>query len=94
MIGVEPNDSKGQIEVSIASRIAIAGNRYSMIVRRFRDASRFSYVDSHFSSLHTGGSAFRGIGVQHTEQCLCALTPEALLDRLLLPRSRAAVSLA
>ena len=65
-----------------------------MIVRRLRDASLFSYVDSHSSSLHTGGSALSGIGAQHTEQCRCAATPEELVDRLLLPRSRAAVSIA
>jgi hypothetical protein len=94
LIGVEPNDAKGQIAVKIASRMAIAGNRYNMIVRRLRDASLFSYVDSHSSSLHTGGSALSGIGAQHTEQCRCAATPEELVDRLLLPRSRAAVSLA
>ena len=35
-----------------------------------------------------------GIGAQHTEQCLWAVTPEALVVRLLLPFSRAAVSLA
>ena len=55
--------------VKSASRIAIAGNRYNMIVRRLRDASLFSYVDSHSSSLLTGGSALSGIGAQQTEQC-------------------------
>ena len=71
---------RGQIAVKIASRMAIAGNRYNMIVRRLRDASLFSYVDSHSSSLHTGGSALSGIGAQHTEQCRCAATPEELVD--------------
>ena len=74
--------------------MAIAGNKYNMKVRRLRDASLFSYVDSHSASLHTGGSAFSGIGAQQTEQCLCAETPEALVVLLLLPLSRAAVSLA
>ena len=65
-----------------------------MIVRRFRDVSRFSFVVSHSSSEHTGGSALSGIGAQQTEQCLWGLTPDALVLRLLRPRSRAAASLA
>ena len=65
-----------------------------MIVRRFLDAIRFSFVASHSSSEHTGGAALSGIGAQQTEQCLCGLIPDALVDRLLRPRSRAAVSLA
>ena len=66
----------------------------SEVVQTYAEIVYASYVDSHSSSLHTGGSALSGIGAQLTEQCRCAATPEELVDRLLLPRSRAAVSLA
>lgn len=65
-----------------------------MIVKRLREPSRFSCVASHSSSEQTGGSALSGIGAQQTVQCLWGLTPDAEVERLLRPRSRAAVSLA
>jgi hypothetical protein len=50
--------------------MAIAGNRYIIIVNLFRALSFLNHEVEHLSALHTGGSLSNGTGFQQIEQCL------------------------
>ena len=72
----------------------MAGNRYNITVRRFREDSRLRCFSAHSGLEHTAGSSSSGIGVQHTEQCLWSGVEKLrfALSRLLASRPRLAAS--
>ena len=59
----------------------MAGNRYSITVNRFREDSRLRCFSAHSGLEHTAGSSSRGIGAQHTEQCLWSEVEKLRLAR-------------
>jgi hypothetical protein len=56
----------------------MAGKRYIMNVSLRLDLSFFSCIVAQSSLPQMGGALSRGMGVQHTTQCLCGLTPDSV----------------